>query len=108
MLLHSCESISTRLEGTTSTSAECDQISIDHRPRFRRLAARRGKKRATIAVAHTILRIIYHMLREGIHFHDLGPAYFDRLNPERIKHYLVSRLERLGFKVMLEPQQATA
>ena len=76
--------------------------------RFRRLAARRGKKRATIAVAHTILRIIYHMLREGIHFHDLGPAYFDRLNPERIKHYLVSRLERLGFKVMLEPQQATA
>src|SRR6516162_4050577 len=33
MLLHSCESISTRLEGTTSTSAECDQISIDHRPR---------------------------------------------------------------------------
>ena len=76
--------------------------------RFRRLAARRGKKRATIAVAHTILRIIYHMLREGIHFHDLGPAYFDRLNPERIQHYLVSRLERLGFKVMLEPQQATA
>ena len=76
--------------------------------RFRRLAARRGKKRATIAVAHTILRIIYHMLREGIHCHDLGPAYFDRLNPERIQHYLVSRLERLGFKVMLEPQQATA
>ena len=76
--------------------------------RFRRLAARRGKKRATIAVAHTILRIIYHMLREGIHFHDLGPAYFDRLNPERIQHYLVSRLERLAFKVMLEPQQATA
>src|SRR6516225_9458177 len=33
MLLHSCESISTRLEGTTSTSAECHQISIDHRPR---------------------------------------------------------------------------
>ena len=76
--------------------------------RFRRLAARRGKKRATVAVAHTILRIIYHMLREGIHFHDLGPAYFDRLNPERIQHYLVSRLERLAFKVMLEPQQATA
>ena len=76
--------------------------------RFRRLAARRGSQRATIAVAHTILRIIYHMLREGIHFRDLGPAYFDRLNPERIKHYLVSRLERLGFKVMLEPQQATA
>ena len=59
-------------------------------------------------MAHTILRIIYHMLREGIHFHDLGPSYFDRLNPERIQHYLVSRLERLGFKVMLEPQQATA
>ena len=76
--------------------------------RFRRLAARRGSKRATIAVAHTILRIIYYMLREGIHCHDLGPAYFDRLNPERIEHYLVSRLERLGFKVMLEPQQATA
>ena len=58
-------------------------------------------------MAHTILRIIYHMLREGIHFRDLGPAYFDRLNPERVKHYLVSRLERLGFKVTLEPQQVT-
>src|SRR5262245_38534153 len=56
------------------------------RARFRRLAARRGKKRVTIAVAHTMLRIIYHLLllRKGTHFRDLGPAYFDRLNPERV------------------------
>ena len=58
---------------------------------------------------HNQGRSFYHLLLfpEGTHFRDLGPAYFDRLNPERVKHYLVSRLERLGFKVTLEPQQVT-
>jgi hypothetical protein len=70
-------------------------------------AGRPRRQPAGIAVAHTILRIIYHMLHEGTHFCDPGPAYFDRLNPERVKHYLVSRLERLGFNVTLEPQQVT-
>ena len=71
--------------------------------RFRRLAARRGKKRACVAVAHSILKIVYHMLKDGCSYQDLGGSYFDRLNPERLARYLVHRLERLGLKVTLQP-----
>lgn len=76
--------------------------------RYRRLAARRGANRAAVAVAHTLLRIVYHMLKEGTHYKDLGGAYFDRREPERVKRYLVARLERLGYKVILEPVAAAA
>jgi len=73
--------------------------------RFRRLAARRGKKRACVAVGHSILKIVYHMLRRVRH--DLGGSYFDRLDPERLTRYLVRRLERLGHTVLLvEPAPA--
>jgi len=71
--------------------------------RFRRLAARRGRKRACVAVAHSILRIVYHVLKEGCPYQDLGGNYFDRLDPERLTRYLIRRLERLGHKVILEP-----
>jgi transposase len=76
---------------------------------FRRLAARRGVKRATIAVAHTLLVIVYHVLQRPVEYHELGPDYFDKLNPERSKRKLVERLEALGFRVTLEaaaPQPA--
>jgi transposase len=73
--------------------------------RFRRLAARRGKKRACVAVGHSILKIVYHMLKEGTRYRDLGGSYFDRLDPERLTRYLVRRLERLGHTVLLvEPE----
>ena len=71
--------------------------------RFRRLAARRGKKRASVAVAHSILKIIYHLLKHGCPYRELGGSYFDRLDPERLTRYLVRRLERLGNKVSLQP-----
>lgn len=71
--------------------------------RFRRLAARRGKKRACVAVAHSILKIVYHLLKHGCPYRDLGGSYFDRLDPEHLTRYLVRRLERLGHKVTLEP-----
>ena len=70
---------------------------------YRRLAARRGTKRATIAVAHNILVIAYYILRDGTCYRDLGPDYFDRLNPEGLRRRLTKRLEGLGFKVTLEP-----
>jgi transposase len=75
---------------------------------YRRLAGRRGKKRALVALAHTILVIIYHMLRDGTTYHDLGPDYFDRLDTERLTRTLVRRLERLGHKVTLQPQETAA
>jgi transposase len=75
---------------------------------FRRLAARRGKKRAAIAVAHSILVIAYHMLRDGTEYRDLGGDYFDKRNKEKLQRNLVRRLEGLGLKVMLEPAAVAA
>lgn len=74
--------------------------------RFRRLAGRRGKKRACVAVAHSMLKIVYHMLKDGRTYKDLGGSYFDRLDPERLTRYLIRRLERLGHRVILEPATA--
>jgi hypothetical protein len=73
---------------------------------FRRLAARRGKKRAAIAVAHSILVIAYQMLRDSTEYRELGGDHFDRRNPEQLQRSLVRRLEGLGLKVMLEPVAA--
>jgi transposase len=70
---------------------------------YRRLAGRRGKKRALIAVGHSILVILYHMLKHGTTYADLGGDFFERLEPERLTRYYVRRLERLGHKVTLEP-----
>jgi transposase len=71
---------------------------------YRRLAARRGKKRALLAVGHSILVIIYHILKKHVDYHNLGADFFDRLEPERLKRYLVRRLEHLGFDVSIKPQ----
>lgn len=70
---------------------------------YKRLAGRRGKNRASVAVGHSILGAIYHMLKDRKPYHELGPDYFDRLNPERLTRHLVKRLEALGHKVILEP-----
>jgi transposase len=72
---------------------------------YRHLAARRGKKRALIAVGHSILVIIYHLLKNHVEYHDLGADYFDRLQPERLRRYLVRRLQHLGFDVTLTQKQ---
>ena len=75
---------------------------------FRRLAAKRGKKRAIIAVAHSILVIAYHLQRKQCDYRDLGHDYFDRLNADGLKRYLISRLEALGHKVTIEAAGDTA
>jgi transposase len=72
---------------------------------YRRLAARRGKKRALLAVAHSLLIVIYHVLKHHTEYHDLGRDYFDRLNPEHLTRYLVKRLESLGHEVFLQPRK---
>jgi transposase len=76
---------------------------------YRRLAGRRGKKRAILAVAHSILVIFYHMLKDdNREYKDLGPDYFDRLAPERLKRSLVKRLQKLGYQVTLAPNETAA
>jgi transposase len=75
---------------------------------YRRLAGRRGKKRALVALGHTILVIIYHVLRDRTTYKDLGGDYFDRLDTERLTRTLVRRLERLGHDVVLKPKEPAA
>lgn len=74
---------------------------------YGRLAAQRGKQRAIMAVAHSIMVCVFHMLTRHEPYHELGARYFD----ER-RHYTVDRLaqriERLGYRVHLEPVATTA
>jgi transposase len=70
---------------------------------YRRLAARRGKSRAAVAVGHTILVIAYHLLRDGTDYHELGPRYFDERDRRAVERRLVHRLEGLGYTVSLQP-----
>jgi transposase len=71
---------------------------------YRRIAARRGKKRALIAVGHTILTIVYTLLTRQQPYQDLGAAYFDQREQHRVERRLVQRLERLGYAVSLQPR----
>jgi transposase len=70
---------------------------------FRRLAARRGNKRATMAVGHAILVIAYCLLKRKEQYVELGADYFDKKNPDALRRSLIRRLERLGNRVILEP-----
>jgi transposase len=73
---------------------------------YKRIAARRGKKRALMALGHTILVIVYTLLTRKRPYQDLGAAYFDSLEQQRVERRLVRRLERLGYRVSLQPNVA--
>jgi len=70
---------------------------------FRRIAARRGKKRAGMAVAHSMLVIIYYLLHEGVPYKEKGEAFFEEQDRQVIQKRLVRQLERLGHQVTLQP-----
>jgi len=70
---------------------------------FRRIASRRGKKRAGMAVAHSILVIIYYLLRDGVPYEEKGDAFFEEQDREFIERRLVRQLEKLGHQVTLQP-----
>ncbi len=69
---------------------------------FHRLAARRGKKRAILAVAHSILTTAYSLLKRGTDYQDLGMDYFDQRSKEATTRRAVRRLEALGYQVTLQ------
>jgi len=75
---------------------------------YRRLAPQRGKNRALIAIGHSLLVIFYHMLKYDVEYQDLGVDYFDKREPERLRNYLVKRLQLLGYQVCLTPQTDAA
>ncbi len=68
---------------------------------YRRIAARRGKKRALVAVAHSILVIAYHIIQRREPYQDLGADYFDKQRPDKTAKRLVKRLQNLGYEVSL-------
>jgi transposase len=68
---------------------------------YRRIAHRRGKKRAAIAVAHTILIICYHLIKDGTTYQELGSNYFDERDKEKVIRRCTRRIEQLGKKVTL-------
>jgi transposase len=76
------------------------------RDKFYRLKARRGLKRAAVAVAHKILVATYHILSQRICYNELGDLYLDKLNKHHLTRNLVHRLERLGYSVTLEQKAA--
>jgi transposase len=76
------------------------------REKYYRLKARRGHKRAVVAIAHKLLVAIYYVLSSETPYRELGADYLDRFEPERLKLNLVRRLERLGYHVNLEPKRA--
>jgi transposase len=73
---------------------------------YRRLASRRGKKRAAVAVGHSILVIAYHLLQRSCGYEELGGDYFDKRDRQGVERRLVRRLEGLGYKVSLDPVAA--
>jgi len=75
---------------------------------FKRLAARRGLKRALMAVAHALLVIGYHILNSGKGYRELGAHYLEQSHKEQLQRYFVKRLQRLGLRVSLEPVSTAA
>ena len=65
---------------------------------YQRICAHRGGKRAIVAVAHSMLIAIYHILKDKVPFHDLGADYFNQFNRERKIHSLLKKLKELGWE----------
>jgi transposase len=72
---------------------------------YRGIAARRGEKRAVIAVARTILQSAWHVLSKGVDYKELGGDYFDKLHGDKTRNNLIKRLQKLGYEVTLVPKQ---
>ena len=70
---------------------------------YRHIKARRGAKRAAVAVAHALLVIAYHLLSRGEPYHDLGPTFLDERHHQAAKRRAIRRLERLGYRVTFDP-----
>ena len=73
---------------------------------FARISAHRGKKRAYVAVAHSMLVAIYHMLKDGVEFKDLGADYYNQFNRERKIHAYLKKLKALGWEMPVAAAEA--
>ena len=75
---------------------------------YKRISARRGAKKAKVAVAHTIVKICYFMIRDGTRYKDLGSDYFDKRDKQGIVLRSIRRIKSLGFDVVVTPRHDIA
>lgn len=87
---------------TQAALAAANKKDSYFRAHYQRLASRRGKKRAAVAVAHSLLVVIYYLLSRSRPYQDLGTLYFDERKQQSTINAAVRRIERLGYKVTLE------
>lgn len=76
--------------------------------RYKRLTARRGPLRALVAVEHSIITAIWHMLTDNIPYGELGGSYFTQRDPERATRHAINALNQLGYTVTLNPIESAA
>jgi transposase len=76
--------------------------------KYRRIAARRGPKKALVAVEHAILTAIWNMAHTGAEYDDPGADYYTRRDPERVRRHALNQLQQLGYNVTLNPIAASA
>lgn len=92
-----------------STLVECAQSAVRRKDTFfyaqyQRIAMRRGKKRATLAVAHSILIAIYYMIKEDKEYQDLGADFYNKFNKEKKANAYMKKLKELGYDLQLVAQ----
>lgn len=75
---------------------------------YKRISARRGAKRAAVAVGHSILIAMYYMIRDGTAYNELGNNYFDKMNEQQTIRKAVKRIQALGYDVTVEPKSDVA
>ena len=94
-----------------TTLAQCAKVNARSKntylnAQYKRIASRRGANKATIAVAHSILVIVYHILKNGGIYTELGGGYFDKIKKDDVVRRAVKRIEALGYTVTAEPVPA--
>ena len=95
-----------------STLVECAQSAVKHKDSFfyaqyQRISMRRGKKRALLAVAHTMLIAIYYMIKEDKEFVNLGSDFYNKFNKEKKANAYIKKLKELGYDVQLDIAQVS-
>jgi transposase len=96
----------TALVEAAQAASRCKECYLS--AQFHRLTIRRGGKKAIVAVAHTLLVIVYHVLVEDTDYQELGGNYFDERDRQAVQKQLVRRLEQLGYDVTLAPTSPAA
>ncbi len=90
-----------------STLVQCANCAVKHKDTFyyaqyQRLSVKRGKNRAKVAVAHSMLISIYHMMKENKEYRDLGAEFYNRFNKEKKANSYIKKLKELGYDIQIE------